>query len=134
LILKPAEKGKSKAGEIEKAYGDSWIDTSGNMRAFIGKVRAKNGIDYSNDLFVAEIPADIDITTSHPGKSDQYPSPPDGITIRRLTHGMNVTGIVRGSADGSKIAFAAGDEDGIDQVYIINADGSMKNNVCSLQA
>jgi len=129
LILKPAEMGKSEAGEIEKAYGDSWVDTAGNMRAFIGKVRAKNGIDYTNDLFVADIPADIDITTSQPGTGDQYPSPPEGITVRRLTHGMEVTGIVRGSADGSKIAFAAGDEDGIDQVYITNADGSDKQPV-----
>ncbi len=41
VILKPAEKGKSKAGEIEKAYGDSWVDQAGKMRAFTGKVRAE---------------------------------------------------------------------------------------------
>jgi len=124
IIMKPAEKGKSKAGEIEKAYGDSWLDATGKMRAFIGKVRAQNGIDYENDLFVADIPAETDITTSHSGTKDKYPEPPEGITIRRLTHGMDVTGIVRGSFDGCQIAFAARDDDGIDQLFIIQAVGS----------
>ena len=126
LILKPAKKGKSKAGEIEKAYGDSWIDAAGTMRAFIGKVRAQNGMDYDNDLYVADIPDDIDISTSHAGTHDQYPEPPEGIAIRRLTQGMDVTGIVRGSPDGTQVAFAAPDKDGIDQVYITNALGSDK--------
>ncbi|MEN8227874.1 MAG: DUF3748 domain-containing protein [Bacteroidota bacterium] len=124
VILKPAEMGKSKAGEIEKAYGDSWVDPAGTMRAFIGKARAHNGIDFHNDLFVADIPADIDITTSNSGTQDQYPEPPEGISIRRLTNGMNVSGIVRGSPDGAQIAFAAGDKDGIQQLFIIKADGS----------
>ena len=34
VLLKPAIKGKSKAGEIEKAYGDSWVGADGNMRSF----------------------------------------------------------------------------------------------------
>ncbi len=124
IILKPAETGKSKAGEIEKAYGDSWVDSSGTMRAFIGTARALNGLDYENDLFVADIPADIDITISRSGTQDQYPEPPEGITIRRLTHGMDVSGIVRGSPDGSQIAFTAPDDDGIEQVFITETDGS----------
>ena len=126
VILKPAKKGKSKAGEIEKAYGDSWIDAAGTMRAFIGKVRAQNGIDYENDLFVADIPADINIGTASSGTHDHYPEPPEGIAIRRLTQGMDVTGIVRGSPDGTQVAFAAPDKDGIDQLYITNALGSDK--------
>ncbi|MEA3478590.1 MAG: DUF3748 domain-containing protein [Bacteroidota bacterium] len=126
VILKPAKKGESKAGEIEKAYGDSWVDAAGTMRAFIGKVRAQNGIDYENDLFVADIPADIDMTTSHAGTQEQYPEPPEGIAIWRLTQGMQVSGIVRGSSDGSQIAFAARDGNGIDQVFITEALGSDK--------
>ena len=126
VILKPAKTGLSLAGEIEKAYGDSWIDEAGSMRAFIGKVRAQNGIDYENDLFVADIPADINISTASSGTHDQYPEPPEGIAIRRLTQGMDVTGIVRGSPDGTQVAFAAPDKDGIDQVYITNALGSDK--------
>ena len=124
VILKPSKKRESRPGEIEKAYGDSWVDSAGTMRAFIGKVRAQNGIDYENDLFVAELPADIDMTTSCSGTQDQYPAPPEGITIRRLTYGMNVSGIVRGSSDGGQIAFAAHDDDGIEQLYIIKAVGA----------
>ncbi len=73
---------------------------------------------------MAHIPAETDMTTSHSGTQDQYPEPPEGIIIRRLTHGMDVTGIVRGSSDGSQIAFAARDEGGIDQLFIIQAVGS----------
>lgn len=124
VILKPAEKGKSKPGEIEKAYGDSWVNANGTMRAFIGKVRAENGSDYNYDLFVADIPLDIDITTAQPGNRHSYPLPPKGISIRRLTTGMKVNGIVRGSFDGQRIAFLAKDTNRSDQVWIINAKGS----------
>ncbi len=126
VILKPAPMGEAKAGGIEKAYGDSWVDSAGTMRAFIGKVRRDNGLDYDYDLFVAGIPKDVDITTAFPGTRSRYPEPPRGITIRRLTHGMQVTGIVRGSYDGTRIAFAAADDKGINQVFIIRADGSQK--------
>lgn len=126
LILKPAKKNTSIPGEIEKAYGDSWVDESGTMRAFIAKVRAENGIDYQYDLFVADIPLNIDLSTSDAGASSLYPSPPNGISIRRLTTGMKVDGIVRGSFNGQKIAFISEDENGINQVFVINSDGSQK--------
>ncbi len=126
VILKPAKKGESKPGEIEKAYGDSWVNADGTMRAFIGKVRAENGTDYNFDLFVADIPQNIDITTAIPGTMDTYPLPPKGISIRRLTSGMEVNGIARGSFDGNRIAFLAKDTRGTDQVWIINAKASGK--------
>ncbi|MCK5820544.1 MAG: DUF3748 domain-containing protein [Bacteroidales bacterium] len=129
IILKPARKDHSKAGEIEKAYGDSWVDAEGSMRAFIGKVRAINGSDYDNDLFIADIPMDIDITTSWSGTQNDYPEAPEGISIRRLTHGMNVTGIARGSADGKLVAFASEDEAAVSQLFIIKSDGSEEEPV-----
>ncbi len=124
LILKPAEKGMSKPGEIEKAYGDSWVDSKGTMRAFIGKVRAENGIDYDTALFVADIPETVDITTANSGSATEYPESPKGIKIRRLTHSGVVSGIVRGSFDGKYIAYLSEDENGVEQIYIINAKGS----------
>ncbi len=124
IILKPARIGESEPGELEKAYGDSWVDKSGEMRAFIGKVRDNDGINYLNDLFIADIPLDIDLSTSEAGTFETYPSPPEGITIRRLTNGMKLNGIVRGSFNGDKIAFIAEDKDGIHQVFVINSDGS----------
>ncbi len=121
VILKPAEKDKSKPGEIEKASGDSWVDPDGTMRAFVGKVRAENGVDYQTDLFVADIPVSVDITTAFSGNGNKYPEPPAGIKIRRLTYSGKVGGIVRGSFDGKLIAYLSPDDKGIEQVFVINA-------------
>jgi hypothetical protein len=128
LLVKPAKKGESKPGEIEKAHGDAWVDYAGTQRAFIGKVRAENGVDYENDLFVAEIPDNVDITTAFSGNGKEYPTPPKGIKIHRLTHDMEADGIVRGSFNGKQIAFYAPDKNGIKQVFIIPADGNDKDS------
>ena len=133
LLVKPALKGKSKPGEIEKAHSDSWVDSLGTMRAFIGKVRAENGIDYENDLFIAEIPDSINITTAFSGNSTEYPSPPKGINIRRLTHNKKADGIVRGSFDGQKIAYFALDTNGVKQIFVIPVDGSDLNESINKQ-
>ena len=124
LLVKPAEKGLAKPGEIEKAYGDSWVDPAGNMRAFIGKVRAENGVDYQTDLFVVDIADDVDITTANSGNGNEYPEPPAGIKIRRLTNSGKVEGIVRGSFDGKMIAYVSPDTKGIMQVFVIDSKGS----------
>jgi len=124
LLVKPAVKGKSKAGEIEEASGDSWIDSSGTKRAFIGKVRTENGIDYETALFVAEISPGTDITSANAGTDVEYPTPPAGISIRRLTHRGSAAGIVRSSYDGKRIAYYSEDKNGIKQIYIIDSDGS----------
>ena len=126
VLLKPAKKGASKPGEIEKAYGDSWVDSLGSKRAFIGKVRAQNGVDYESSLFIAEIPKDVDITSAYAGDADSYPEPPKGIKIKRLTHTTTDEGIVRGSYDGKRIAYLSKDDQGILQVYLIPVDGSDK--------
>lgn len=124
VLLKPAKIGESKRGEIEKAYGDSWVDSLGSKRAFIGKVRAKNGIDYENSLFVAEIPDHVDISSAYSGDADTYPEPPKGIKIKRLTHSTTDEGIVRGSYDGKRIAYLSKDTSGVRQVFVIASDGS----------
>lgn len=123
-LLKPAKKGMSKPGEIEKAHSDSWVDYKGTKRAFIGKVRAANGIDYESSLFVVEIPENVDITTAYSGDKDTYPTPPKGITYRRLTHSTTDDGIVRGAYNGEHIAYLSEDENGIRQVFVIATDGS----------
>ncbi|MRI01175.1 DUF3748 domain-containing protein [Kriegella sp. EG-1] len=128
VLLKPAKKGKSKPGEIEKAYGDSWVDSLGSKRAFIGKVRATNGIDYETSLFIAEIPNTVDITSAYSGDANTYPEPPKGIKIKRLTYSTADDGIVRGSYAGDKIAYLSKDKNGILQVFIIPVDGSDKSD------
>lgn len=124
VLLKPAEMGKSKPGEIEKAYGDSWVGADGKMRAFVGKIRAENGVDYQTDLFVADIPDSVDITTAFSGDATSYPQPPGGIEIRRLTDCGTVSGIVRGSHDGKQIAYLAEDKSGILQIFVIPSQKS----------
>lgn len=124
VILKPSKKGKSKPGEIEKAYGDSWVDSTGTMRAFVGKVRAENGEDYQTDLFVADIPENVDITTSFSGNIKEYPEPPTGIKIRRLTHSGKVEGNVRGSFNGDWIAYLSPDDSEVRQIFVIDSHSS----------
>jgi hypothetical protein len=124
VLLKPVKKGTSKPGEIEKAYSDAWVDREGTKRAFIGKVRSENGVDYETSLFVAEIPDEVDITSAYSGDKDTYPNPPKGVKIRRLTHNRSDDGIVRGSYDGKKIAYLSKDKNGIKQVFVIPEKGS----------
>lgn len=126
LLVRPAEKGKSKPGEIERCAGDSWIGREGKMRAFIGKVRNDDGETYEESLFVVDIPDDVDITTADAGDATHYPTPPKGLKIRRLTHTW-ASGILRGTQDGKRIAYLAKAPDGITQVFVIPSDGSDKD-------
>lgn len=124
LLVKPAEKGKSVPGQIEKAWDDSWLDAEGKKRAFVARIRSENGVDYDQDLCVAEIPDSVDVSTANAGTADTYPKPPKGIVIHRLTYNGKVSGIVRGSYDGKQIAYFKEDENSIKQVFLIEADGS----------
>lgn len=123
ILVAVAPKGTAKPGEIEKAADDSWVGREGRMRAFIGKVREADGVGWQNSLFVVDVPASVDITTSDSGDAKRFPSPPKGVKVRRLTHSL-AAGIVRGSPDGSRIAYYANDENGQLQVFVIASDGS----------
>jgi hypothetical protein len=123
LLVAVTKMGESKPGEIEKAYGDSWVGREGTMRAFIGKVRNDDGETYTESLFVADVPKEVDITTADSGSHDRFPRPPKGVNIRRLTH-THAEGIVRGTPDGDRIAYYATAPDGKRQVFIIPSDGS----------
>lgn len=127
VLVPVVPKGTSKAGEIEKAYSDSWVDAEGTMRAFIGVVRNPDGETYEESLFVVDVPVSVDITSADSGNAERYPSPPEGIRIRRLTHDW-AGGIVRGSPEGKRIAYYGKDAQGVKQVFIIAADGSDGSN------
>jgi hypothetical protein len=127
LLVRPVPKGTSKPGEIEKAYGDSWIGREGHSRGFIGVVRNEDGETYEESLFVVDIPKDIDITTAKAGSGTEYPTPPEGLRIRRLTHSF-AKGILRGTLEADRIAYYALDSNGILQVFIIASDGSDRSS------
>ena len=115
--------GTAKPGEIEVAAGDSWIGRHGYLRAFIGKVRDEDGIGYSESLFTVSVPAKVDITTADSGSATRYPTPPKGVSVRRLTHDW-AGGVVRGAPGGGRIAYFGRDAAGMTQIFIIAADGS----------
>lgn len=123
LLVPVAPKGSAKPGEIGKAYGDSWVDAEGTMRAFIGVVCNEDGETYQESLYVADIPEEVDIATADSGNAERYPTPPKGVTIRRLTHEW-AGGIVRGGPEGKRIAYYGKDKDGLGQIFVIAADGS----------
>jgi len=122
ILVPVTARGRAKPGQIERAYGDSWIGRHGEMRAFIGKVREADGT-YQESLFVVDVPAEIDITSAYSGSSTRFPEPPKGLKVRRLTH-TRAEGIVRGTVSGDRIAYYAPDTNGTNQVFIINSAGS----------
>ena len=109
-------------GDIVMATGDSWVNAEGTMRAFIGTVMEEDGT-FEESLFVVDVPKTVDITTAYAGDATTYPTPPEGVTVRRLTNEW-AGGIVRGSPDGKHIAFYADYLDGSRQIYIIPSDGA----------
>ncbi|HOH35764.1 MAG TPA: DUF3748 domain-containing protein [Candidatus Hydrogenedentes bacterium] len=122
LLVRVAPKDTSRPGELESAKSDSWIGREGLMRGFIGTVREPDG-SFQESLFVVDVPANVDVTTADSGAADRYPSPPTGVTWRRLTHTW-AAGNVRGTLQGDRIAYYAKAADGARQVFIIPSDGS----------
>ncbi len=125
LLVAVVPTATAKAGDVTRAADDSWIGANGLMRGFIGQVKQEDGTIMSS-LFVADVPADIDITTSDSGTLTTPMTPPKGVIIRRLTN-TTAAGIVRGSLDGTRIGYYANASDGTRQVFIINSKGSDKD-------
>lgn len=131
--------------EISHAAGDSWVGTKGYLkpdgthqiaRAFIGKVKDKNGKDV-DEVFIVDIPNDITIPGEFgplEGTDTTFPMPPKGTAQRRLTFTADTpqagcTGIVRSSLDGSKLAFLAKDAKGIQQIFTVSPNGGVPTQV-----
>lgn len=139
LVVKVVPNPTAGSDEISHAAGDSWVGTSGytkadgtlqRARGFIGTVKGENG-KAINEVFIVDIPDDITIAGEDgplEGTITTMPSVPKGASQRRLTFTSNsekpgCTGIVRSSADGSKLAFSASDENGVQQIFTISPLG-----------
>lgn len=139
LVVRVTPDPRPGSDEISYAAGDSWVGTHGyrradgkpqRARAFVGRVRDKNGRDV-DELFIVDIPEDL--TRPGPwgpleGTEKTFPQPPAGTDQRRLTFTAarkyaGVTGIVRSSPDGSQISFLMADEQGRQQVFLISPLG-----------
>jgi hypothetical protein len=76
MVLVPVvPKDTAKSGEIEKAWGDSWVARTGTHRAFIGKIRNADGVTYDQSLFVVDLPKEIDLATIDSGGPKRFPAP-----------------------------------------------------------
>jgi len=131
--------------EISNAASDSWVGTGSYLkqdgkrqvaRAFIGKVRSKNGQPV-DELFVVDIPDSINQPGEFgplEGTPTTFPMPPKGTLQRRLTFTAESAhpgcgGVVRSSSDGKWIAYLAADADGKQQIFIISPDGGSSRQV-----
>lgn len=116
ILIKVVSAGNAQEGDFVRASGDSWVDPEGKERAFIGTVKEQGlFVDY---LCVVEIPDNIDIQTSNSGDCENYPTPPKGLNIYKITK-VDCSGIVRGSPDGKKIAYLNKDVNGKTQIFIV---------------
>jgi hypothetical protein len=127
VLVPVVPRGTAKPGEIERAAEDAWVDAAGTKRAFIGCVRNDDGVTFEQSLFVVEVPLAVDITTVDAGSAHRYPRPPQGVSIRRLTHGY-AAGTAYGSPDGKHIAYFAHDAQRALQVFLIPENGSDKSD------
>ncbi len=145
LVVKVVSNPTPGSDEISHAAGDSWVGVSGykdknsemqRARAFIGKVKDKDGVDLE-EVFIVDIPEDITIAGPDgplEGTKTTFPMPPKGSVQRRLTHTENAKypgcqGIVRSSGDGSKLAYLAKDANGVTQIFTISPLGGAPQQI-----
>jgi len=129
--------------EISRAYEEGWVGADGYLKpdgnrqakaiAFIGNVVSTGG-DLQSEVFIADLPEDL--TRTRPGAplegtATEFPSPPNGVVIRRLTRTGSTPqpGLqgprhwIRSSPDGSTLAFVDEDERQIAQIFGISPNG-----------
>ncbi len=113
--------------EMSRAFDEGWIDR--NRLAFQGNILTKDGRTLT-EVFLATLPEDLTQLEMPAGSAD-YPQPPEGIVIKRLTHTGNdpdagVNGPrqwLRPCPNGNSIAFLDTDEKGIVQIHSVSTGG-----------
>ena len=146
LLTACVDRPKPGADEYQRADADCWIGREGyplpggrhqRARAFRGAVVVDEGgmpVSYG-DIFVVDVPDDI--TVPGPlgplqGTITDYPKPPKGATIRRLTHTAEAPdrelrgtlGLLRASGDGRWICYIGRVREGgtiAGQIFVVSA-------------
>jgi uncharacterized protein (TIGR03437 family) len=132
LLMKPALTADQKPGDIVRGADDRWVGSRGQYRSFIGSVVEADGKTITSSLCIIDLPETVDITTSNSGTKTTYPTPPQGVTIRRITS-TPAFSITAGSQDARWVGYRATAPDGTVQVYIVNPKGSDKSTDPAMQ-
>lgn len=142
LVTKTTAHPRPGSDEISKAFEEGWVGDRGYLRtdgtrqahalAFQGLVCASNG-QAQAEVFIADLPKDLTRPGAGPlaGTETKRPSPPAGITQRRLTFTSDrkYPGLqgprhwLRCSPDGAHIAFLMKDDAGVVQLWTISPRG-----------
>lgn len=128
--------------EIKKACEEGWVGTNGYRRAdgswqrralaFQGQVVTEQG-ETITEVFIVDLPDDLTVPGVGPlaGTETRRPSPPRGVTQRRLTRTAHreFPGLqgprhwLRSSPDGARIAFLMKDDAGVVQLWTVSPKG-----------
>lgn len=154
LVTRTVAHPRPGSDEISRAFEEGWIGHDGYLRAdgsrqaralaFQGRVTAHDGREH-DEVFVVDLPADL--TRFGPdgslaGTTTHRPSPPAGVTQRRLTFTDERThrGIqgprhwLRSSPDGEHIAFLMRDDAGIAQLWLVSPRGGEPRQLTRIAA
>jgi len=142
LVSRTTAKPAPGSDEIKRACEEGWVGRDGYVRvdgtrqkralAFQGSVVTAKG-ETLPEVFIADLPEDLTQPGEAPlaGTATTRPSPPRGVTQRRLTFTAErkFPGLqgprhwLRSSPDGSRIAFLMKDDAGIVQLWTISPNG-----------
>ncbi|MCL4786808.1 MAG: DUF3748 domain-containing protein [Verrucomicrobia bacterium] len=142
LVTRTTANPRPGSDEIKKAFEEGWVGNDGYLLAdgtrqkralaFQGHVVTAQGETIS-EVFIADLPEDLTMPGDGPlaGTETRMPSPPKGVTQRRLTFSADrkFPGVqgprhwLRCSPDGSRIAFLMKDEDGVVQLWTVSPNG-----------
>jgi hypothetical protein len=142
LVTRTVAQPRPGSDDIQRACEEAWVGTNGYLRpdgtrqrralAFQGQVILPNGRPIS-EVFLADLPDDLTQPGDGPlaGTERRMPSPPQGVTQRRLTFTADrkFPGLqgprhwLRSSPDGARIAFLMRDDSGVAQLWTVAPTG-----------
>ena len=126
LVTRTTANPKPGSDEIKKAFEEGWVGR--RALAFQGHVVTEKGGTIS-EVFIADLPDDLTQPGNGPlaGTETRMPPPPRGVT--QFTAGRKSPGIqgprhwLRGSPDGSRVAFLMKDDAGVAQLWTVSPNG-----------
>ncbi len=140
---------KPGSDEINRAYEEGWVGRQGYVKsdgtrqrhaiAFLGDTMTEAGKPLA-EVFIADIPEDVTQSGADApvqGTTTRLPSPPKGVTQRRLTFtgDRKFPGVqgprfwVRANASGDSLAFLMKDDSGLVQIYAVSPNGGVIRQV-----